>query len=195
MMSRHRKPLIGGFIALLLLVIFVLAVNAADPPATGTIQVDLRINEFMAENDSGLENPDQLGDFPDWIELYNRGTMTVSLDGFFLTDNANTPTQYAIPSGLTSPPGGFLIFYADDMPVLGPQHTNFRLSRGGEYIGVYGAQGGTLIDSYEFGEQTANFSMGRYPDGDESWTNAVCATPGAANMLCPPQGYLPLIFQ
>src|SRR5688500_18501425 len=45
-----------------------------------------RINEFVAENDSGFKDED--GEVTDWIEIYNPESFTWSLNGYYLTDNA-----------------------------------------------------------------------------------------------------------
>jgi hypothetical protein len=155
----------------------------------------LYINEFMAENESVLENPDLPGNFPDWIEIYNPGATPVSLDGLFLTDSPNRPTTYAIPDGLVAPAEGFLLFYADGRPDLGPQHTNFTLSPDGEDLRLYGAQGAFLVDSRLYPAQDADTSYVRFPDGDEEWALTVCTTPAAANQLCAEPISLPLIHK
>jgi hypothetical protein len=153
----------------------------------------LYINEIMAANATALQNPHDPGNFPDWIELYNPGPNTVSLNGLFLTDDVDNPTRYRIPNGLTIAPGGYLLFYADGNPGLGAQHTNFSLSRDGEFVGLYGAQGGVLIDSYEFGVQLTDFTIGRYPDGNANWLISPCITPAGANTACATQLFLPIM--
>jgi len=74
----------------------------------------LFVNEFMADNDTTLEDPDEPGDYPDWFEIYNPGSETVDLSGLYLTDDLSDPTQFQIPDGLSIPAGGYLLFYADD---------------------------------------------------------------------------------
>src|SRR5829696_4887715 len=157
-MSIQGRIAITGLLAWLLSAGMVFPVTAVDIPEAVTDQAALRINEFMAENTSTLENPGQAGDFPDWFELYNPGPEAVSLDNLFLTDDPTDPIKYIVPPGLTIPASGFLLFYADNMPELGPQHTNFALNKAGEYLGLYTTQGTVLIDGYEFGEQAANVS-------------------------------------
>ena len=44
------------------------------------------INEWMADNTHTLADPAD-NDYEDWFELYNPGTNTVALDGYYLTDN------------------------------------------------------------------------------------------------------------
>lgn len=153
----------------------------------------LYINELMADNERALVNPDRAGDFPDWIELYNPGPNSARLDGLFLTDSRNAPTQFAIPLGLTIPPNGYMLFFADNQPELGDRHLNFRLSKNGDYVGLYGASGQVLIDSFEYEFMSANASYNRVPDGGGDWVQTACFTPGKTNDPCTPQAHLPLI--
>lgn len=152
----------------------------------------LVINEIMASNATTLEDPDEPGEFPDWLELYNYGQETVSLDGFFLSDDPLEPTKYAIPAGLRMPAQTFLLFYIDDDGKQGPQHTTFKLGSKGESIGLYGPQGGAPIDVVRYGQQITDIAYGRYPDG-ETLGAKLCATPNFSNQLCDKAAYLPLV--
>ena len=60
----------------------------------------LVINEFMADNKTGIEDPDDAGEHPDWIELYNGSDQTVTLSGLFVTDDLSDPTKWRIPEGV-----------------------------------------------------------------------------------------------
>lgn len=43
-----------------------------------TVGLDkLFVNEFMAANATGLEDADEPGEFPDWIEIYNGSASAV----------------------------------------------------------------------------------------------------------------------
>ncbi|MEZ4712362.1 MAG: lamin tail domain-containing protein [Caldilineaceae bacterium] len=154
----------------------------------------LVINEIMASNATTLEDPDEPGEFPDWLELYNYGDETVSLDGYFLSDDPFEPTKYAIPAGLRMPAKTYFMFYVDDDGKQGPQHTNFKLGEKGETIGLYGPLGGAPIDVVIYGQQITDISYGRYPDG-ETLTAKLCATPGFANQLCDKTAFLPLVHR
>ncbi len=142
----------------------------------------LFINEFMADNETFVEDPDEPGEFTDWFELYNPGTTPVDLGGFYLSDNLNKPTSYRIPAGVSVPAGGWVVFYADGEPEQGPYHTNFKLDKKGEVIGLWGGGGSVQIDVVVFGPQRNNRAAGRYPDGGSEWQRVV-PTPGWANIL------------
>jgi hypothetical protein len=151
----------------------------------------LYVNELMADNEGALVNPGDPSNFPDWLELYNPTSQTVSLDGLFLTDHPAEPTQFAIPSGLSIPPKGFLVFYADKRMDLGPLHTNFNLGRSGEYLAIFANAELPPIDEYEYGETLSNTVWSRSPDGSNNWMLSACITPGAPN--CIVRGRLPLV--
>ena len=148
----------------------------------------LYINEFVADNETTLEDPDEAGEFPDWVELYNPGPAALDLGGLYLTDDLSNATKFRITDTITIPAGGFTIFYADGDPEQGPFHTNFKLGKGGEEIGVF--SGTQQIDAYIFGPQTADVSEGRCPDGGDAWIFFTAPTPGVTNEPC---GTLPSI--
>ena len=64
--------------------------NANGDPAT------VSIIEFMAANSRTLLDED--GDHSDWIELFNSGPVTTSMDGWFLTDDFSTLTKWRLPA-------------------------------------------------------------------------------------------------
>lgn len=148
------------------------------PPTVG----DVVVNEFLASNSS--YGTDENGDFPDWIELYNRGTAPVNLAGYTITDNLNEPTKFTIPGGqaaaTTIAPGGFLLIFCDANVDRGPLHTGFALSAGGEDIGFYEPNGDAVFE-LTFTAQTTDVSYGRTVDAGETWALLDPPTPGASN--------------
>ncbi len=143
----------------------------------------LLINEFMAENASALEDPDEPGEHPDWVEIYNPMPSTAFLGGMHMTDTLSNPTKWQIPAGVTIPAGGFLVFYCDEDPEQGPTHADFKLSKNGESIGLYdtASNGVAPIDTLTFGLQSEDVSSGRHPDGAANWRFFTHSSPGSAN--------------
>ena len=143
---------------------------------------DLVINELMASNAGTVQ--DERGDYDDWIEIYNPSDQAVDIGGMYLTDRLSNPTKWRVsgnwPAQTTIPAGGYLLIWADGETDEGVLHASFRLSEGGEAVGLYGAGGG-LVDSVEFGPQSADQSYGRFPDGADSWESFSEPTPGWAN--------------
>ncbi len=145
---------------------------------------DLIINEFMASNDTALEDPDEPGDFPDWIEIYNSGTTDVNLQGLHISDDLAELNKFAITHTINVPAGGFVLLYADEDLEQGTNHVDIKLSGGGEDIVLVAADGTTIIDSYTYDAQTTDISEGRCPDGSSDWKNFSNPTPGASNANC-----------
>ena len=154
-------------------------------PAVGQVM----ISEFMASNGETLADED--GEYSDWIELYNGGGTSVSLDGWFLTDNASNLTKWRIPA-VPIASKGFLIVFASGKnrsDPAAPLHTDFSLSAPGEYLALVRPDGVTVVSAYapEFPEQFRDISYGI---GQRITTN-VFLDPGAqARVLVPADGGL-----
>ncbi|MBV7330692.1 lamin tail domain-containing protein [Chloroflexi bacterium TSY] len=150
--------------------------------------LDLRLNEIMADNESSLADPDDPNPeprFEDWFEIYNTGNTSVNLEGLYLTDNLTETTKHHITRTLIISPQGYLIFWADNDPEQGPNHVSFRLRQNGEALALIAADGLTVIDKHEFGDQQADVSLGRLPDGTGEWVQLPSYTPGKANQFAP----------
>ena len=145
---------------------------------------DLVINEFMAENQTGLK--DEEGEEQDWIEIYNRGTKAVNLNGWSLTDDMNDPGQWFFPAILL-PANQYLLVFAsgkDRKPTTpgGRLHTNFKLKINGEYLGLFSPESPRQVINEiapEFPEQRNDYSFGRAAGG--AWRYFRVGTPGAVN--------------
>ncbi|HMP06090.1 MAG TPA: lamin tail domain-containing protein, partial [Lacipirellulaceae bacterium] len=72
------------------------------------LAADLVISEFLASSSGGLADED--GDFPDWIELHNRGASDAHLAGWYLTDNASNLAKWQLPAETLAPGGTLLVF-------------------------------------------------------------------------------------
>lgn len=104
----------------------------------------------------------------------------------YLTDDLNNPTKWQIPDTAIAP-SGFLLFWADEDQEQGPLHTNFKLSRSGEQIGLFDteAMGNPVIDTLSYSSQTTDVSYGRLPDGGAEWRTFDTPTPGKSNRESP----------
>jgi hypothetical protein len=137
---------------------------------------DLVINEFIADNDSLL---DPAGEADDWLEIYNATADTLDLGGMFLTDAPAQPAKWTFPSATTITPHGYLVVWADEDSGQAGIHANFKLSAGGEYLGLANTTL-AILDSITFGAQVTNRSMARIPNGTGGFQQCP-PTPGAAN--------------
>jgi hypothetical protein len=162
-------------------------VSGYTPPA-------IRLNEIMALNVATLG--DELGEFDDWIEIYNAGATPVALGGMYLDDDVNGPPVWTLPD-TTLGSGEFLLVWADNDPEQGPLHASFALSGFGEAVALYDTIDHfyAIIDSVTFGPQKPDTSYGRYPDGDGIWVFMREPTPGEANsFVSAPDFAPPLVF-
>ena len=127
------------------LVVFNLALNTS---ITVRAQELIRINEFMAVNDTGLDDEDR--DEMDWIEIYNAGMDTVDLDRWYLTDDVNDLMQWAFPEVILGP-DAYLVVFASGKNRRDPSgvlHTNFKLKGSGEYLGLVRPDGHTVVSEF-----------------------------------------------
>ncbi len=129
----------------------------------------LWLNELQSDNASGII--DNFGEREPWIELYNAGTNTLPLEGYFLADNYTTNlTQWPFPPGSRIAPGEFKIVWADGEPgqTGGTNlHTNFRLNRttGAVALVRIVKSQPQITDYLTYPNLGANLSYGAVPDG------------------------------
>ncbi|MBN2164921.1 MAG: lamin tail domain-containing protein [Marinilabiliaceae bacterium] len=139
----------------------------------------VRINEFLALNESGLTDED--GDYSDWIEIFNPTTASINLNGYSLTDDSLLKAKWVFPN-VTINAGEYLIVYASGKAksVAGSQlHTNFKLSGDGEYFGFFNLlQEPVTVFTPSFAVQKADASYGYFQNG---YINFSTPTPGADN--------------
>ena len=152
--------------------------NGSSAPLT------VKINEWMANNNHTIANPSGSKN-KDWFELYNYGSNTVDLAGYYLTDTLSNQFQFQIPIGYSIPPHGFLLVWADGQSLTGTPdlHVNFKLNKNGESIGLYGADG-SPVDYVTYDTlQAEDVSMGRYPDGANGIFYMPTGTPRTNNVI------------
>ncbi|MCX6149161.1 MAG: lamin tail domain-containing protein [Ignavibacteriales bacterium] len=143
----------------------------------------LFINEFMANNILSYKNP--LGEYEDWIEIYNSSDAPIDLTGYYLSDDLQSINFWKIPSGqpslTTIPAKGFLILYADGKPGKGAVHLNFKLDNEKEKIFLIDKDGTTILDSITYQNQFRDISFGRFPDGYANWNYFIINSHGSKN--------------
>ena len=127
---------------------------------------DLVINEFMASNDTTVA--DQDGEYDDWIELYNNGSSSIDLGGYYLSDDSTDITQWQFPTGTVIAANDYLIVWADNDENQTGLHANFKLSASGEDI-VLADAAGVILDCISYPSQVTDESYGRSPNGTGSF--------------------------
>ena len=148
---------------------------ATAAPVVHATSPGIIITEVLAANTRTVA--DDQGRYSDWIELYNPTTTPVSLAGYTLTDDPTEPAKWSLPAAMLAP-GAFLVVWAsgEDRATSAGWHTNFQLSRGGEYVGLFGPDG-QVVDAVTFGEQEADVSLGRLKTVSDWWMGFPIPTP------------------
>jgi hypothetical protein len=131
------------------------AQNAGNP--------SLVINEIMASNVSTVT--DEMGEYEDWIEIFNPTANTVNLTGWHLSDNPANLAKWEFPAGHTLAAGAYLIVWADEDSSQGPMHANFKLSStNGETVWLLDSAL-SVVDSVQFPPQADDMGWARRPNG------------------------------
>ncbi len=128
---------------------------------------DLVINELMASNATTVS--DQDGEFDDWVELYNQGTVTIPLNDYYLSDNENNLAKWQFPN-VTIQAGEYLIVWLDgDDGLQSGLHTNFKLSADGEEL-FLSTPSLDVVDGIFYTSQLTDMAFARVPNGSGPFT-------------------------
>jgi hypothetical protein len=141
----------------------------------------LFINEFLADNTTVR---DPFGEFDDYLEIYNGSSEPLYLGDKYLSDNYSNPTKWKLPAENIAP-RTWKLYWLDNQGWQGENHGSFALAAGGEQVALFGsvAEGYGFIDSFRFGRQQPNVSMGYFPDGSGRILPLGSRTPGATNVV------------
>lgn len=142
------------------------------------------LNEVLARNDAGWEDPDGTGECPehdDFVELFNAGRTAVDVGGWSLSDAS--PGAFALPHVVLGP-GEHLVVVADEAPEQGPLHAPFGVSADGETLSLHDARG-ALVDRVDVPALDPDVAWGRYGDGAGTWRAQAAPSPGAPNEAPP----------
>jgi hypothetical protein len=115
----------------------------------------------------------------DWIELANRGSATVDVSGWFVSDAADRLDHYyELPAGTTLAPGAYLIVWADDAAAGEGHHAPFELGSA-DAVFLLGPTGLT-VDAFIYLAEADGRTLARVPDREGLFFPAA-PSPGAAN--------------
>ena len=141
------------------------------------------INEYSCSNFSGF--PDNYELYEDWIELYNTGSTTINIGGYYLSDTPDAPMMWQIPAGTSIPAHGFKLFWASgrDEVSFGSYHTNFKLTQTRTIPDdiVFADASGNILDQQKLEVTQKEHSNGRVMNGDAEWGIFLNPTPGSSN--------------
>ena len=113
------------------------APTPGSPNADATIGIDptvtdpdqpLIISEVLPKNTHSAR--DGYGDYSDYVELYNRGTDSIELSDYFLSDDSHNPALWQLPQGTLAPGEYTLVFLSGNDSLPHELHAPFALSLG-----------------------------------------------------------------
>lgn len=115
------------------------------------------INEALYRNSRSVMDKDS--DRSDFAELYNGGEYTVSLGGWYLSDDGEDLTKWALPN-VSLAPGEYLLIFLSGKDEVGEElHASFSL-RAGETLTLYDSAS-RRYDALPIPETEENVSVGR----------------------------------
>ena len=146
----------------------------------------IKINELSAGNDMLVND---LFKKDDWVELYNTTDVDLNVNGLYISDNVNKPTKYQIAApnaeAAIIPAHGHLIVWCSKRDALSQIHANFKLgndegalvliSSSDEFVANNAAyfeanpQMKEFADTMHYGPMAYDQTVGRFPDGGNSY--------------------------
>ena len=148
-----------------------------------TLKSQVVINEYSVSNLASFT--DNFGGYEDWFELYNGGSVSVDLSGYFLSDDPEEPWKWQFPDGTTITAGGFIRAWATGRNLVSGNnyHMNFRLSQTKdtpESI-VLSTPDTVVADQLQLNLTKKEHARGRKPDGSDTWVIFTSPTPNNSN--------------
>lgn len=140
----------------------------------------LTITEVMPSNKGVL--PDEKGEYPDWIEVYNPTDDPINLSGYGLSDDNQSYAKWVFPNVELAPKSYYVVYAsgtASTSDTGGYPHAGFKLKSAGETVYLTNTRG-QLVDSLEFGSVGANQSYAKNLETGE-WAVTDMPTPGFEN--------------
>jgi len=142
------------------------------------------INEYSCANLDDFA--DSYGKYEDWVELYNTSGTSISIGGYYLSDDTLTLTKWQIPTGLSLPGYGYIRIWCSGRntgTTFSNLHTNFKLTQtkdNSERI-CLSSPSGILIDKEKIDKTKLGHSRGLISDGDTTWGIYTTPTPASSN--------------
>lgn len=136
-----RKKRLGSILisAALIVILAVFLINLKEGSSRAPADA-VALSEIMISNKGSV--PDNLGGYPDYIELHNGSSEKADISGYGLSDSLLEGAKYVFPAGTVLEPGAYVVVWCggeaeDDM------HAPFKLSAGEEAV-LFDASGRPL---------------------------------------------------
>ncbi len=136
-----RKKRLGSILisAALMVILAVFLINLKEGSSRAPADA-VALSEIMISNKGSV--PDNLGGYPDYIELHNGSTERADISGYGLSDSLLEGAKYVFPAGTVLEPGAYVVVWCGGEAEDG-MHAPFKLSAGEEAV-LFDASGRPL---------------------------------------------------
>lgn len=136
-----RKKRLGSILisAALIVILAVFLINLKEGSSRAPADA-VALSEIMISNKGSV--PDNLGGYPDYIELHNGSTERADISGYGLSDSLLEGAKYVFPAGTVLEPDAYVVVWCSGDAEDG-MHAPFKLSAGEEAV-LFDASGRPL---------------------------------------------------
>ena len=136
-----RKRRLGSILisAALIVILAVFLINLKEGSSKAPADA-VALSEIMISNKGSV--PDNLGGYPDYIELHNGSTEKADISGYGLSDSLLEGAKYVFPAGTVMEPDAYVVVWCGGEAEDG-MHAPFKLSAGEEAV-LFDASGRPL---------------------------------------------------
>lgn len=136
-----RKRRLGSILisAALIVILAVFLINLKEGSSRAPADA-VALSEIMISNKGSV--PDNLGGYPDYIELHNGSSERADISGYGLSDSLLEGAKYVFPAGTVLEPGAYVVVWCGGDAEDG-MHAPFKLSAGEEAV-LFDASGRPL---------------------------------------------------
>ena len=136
-----RKRRLGSILisAALIVILAVFLINLKEGSSRAPADA-VALSEIMISNKGSV--PDNLGGYPDYIELHNGSSERADISGYGLSDSLLEGAKYVFPAGTVLEPGAYVVVWCGGEAEDG-MHAPFKLSAGEEAV-LFDASGRPL---------------------------------------------------
>lgn len=136
-----RKRRLGSILisAALIVILAVFLINLKEGSSRAPADA-VALSEIMISNKGSV--PDNLGGYPDYIELHNGSTERADISGYGLSDSLLEGAKYVFPAGTVLEPDAYVVVWCGGEAEDG-MHAPFKLSAGEEAV-LFDASGRPL---------------------------------------------------
>ena len=136
-----RKKRLGSILisAALIVILAVFLINLKEGSSRAPADA-VALSEIMISNKGSV--PDNLGGYPDYIELHNGSSEKADISGYGLSDSLLEGAKYVFPAGTVLEPGAYVVVWCSGDAEDG-MHAPFKLSAGEEAV-LFDASGRPL---------------------------------------------------